>query len=223
MRSEVVTLKVSRGLFKNFTYVGIEKLAGESFLVDPAWDADQIEQALERSRSRCRFILLTHAHPDHVDLADTLATRWGLPVYMSREEIDRYGFRCSNLQPLDESQRLGVGCSAVTPISTPGHTEGSMCFQFEDHLFTGDTLFTEGCGMCEGEGADPMAMYHSLQKLKAVIPPNTRIHPGHSYGLSPGQRFARLLVTNIYLQFDRPDGFVAYRMRKGQAGWANFE
>lgn len=222
MTCEVIILKVSRGLFKNFTYLGVDRVEGESFLVDPAWEADQIEHALRLSRSRCQFILLTHAHPDHVDLADALATRLRVSVYMSRREIERYGFRCRNLKPLDESSRLSIGQSMVTPISTPGHTFGSMCFRFEDHLFTGDTLFAEGCGMCLGEGADPADLFHSIQRLKGLISPETKIFPGHSYGQPPGQTFSRLLDNNIYLQFDNEEGFIAYRMRSGQTGWANF-
>ena len=141
---------------------------------------------------------------------------------MSKQEINRYQFRCSNLTPLDEQDRIPIGSGNVTPILTPGHTCGSMCFLFEGNLFTADTLFAEGCGICFAEGSNPAELFHSIQKLKAMIPPETRILPGHSYGLPPGQPFSRLLNQNIYLQFEKEEDFIAYRMRSGQTGWANF-
>ncbi len=223
MQFEVVTLRVGQGFFKNFSYLGTDRSGQTSFLVDPSWELPKVEAAIRESKTRCAFILLTHAHPDHVDLADELALRHDIPVYMSRREIDQYGFRCRNLHSLDETDRIAIGSGIVTPILTPGHTYGSMCFLFEGNLFTADTLFSEGCGMCLGEGADPAELFRSLQRLKKIIPPETRIFPGHSYGQPPGQSFSRLLAQNIYLQFDQEADFVAYRMRSGQTSWANFK
>lgn len=223
MAFEVVTLRVCQGVFTNYSYLGADAAKGAAFLVDPAWELAKIEDAIRQSATRCECILLTHAHPDHVDLADELAVRHEIPVYMSSQEIEKYQFRCSNLTPLDEQDRIPIGSGNVTPILTPGHTYGSMCFLFEGNLFTADTLFAEGCGMCFGEGSDPAELFHSIQRLKAMIPPETRIFPGHSYGLPPGQPFSRLLTQNIYLQFEKEQDFIAYRMRSGQTGWANFQ
>lgn len=223
MSFEVVTLKVCKGFFINYSYLGVDRAVGASFLVDPAWELSKIEAAIDESATRCEFILLTHAHPDHVDLANELAIRHHIPVYMSKKEIDQYQFQCRNLRPVDEKDRIPIGSGSIAPILTPGHTYGSTCFLFEGNLFTGDTLFAEGCGMCIAEGADPADLFHSLQRLKATIPPETRIFSGHSYGQPPGQVFSRLLTQNIYLQFDKEEDFVAYRMRSGQTGWASFK
>ena len=223
MSFEVVTMRVCKGIYVNYSYLGMDGATGASFLVDPAWELTKVENAIRESGTRCAFMLLTHAHPDHVDLADELATRYEIPVYMSKREIDRYQFRCRNLRALEDKETIAIGSGAITSILTPGHTYGSMCFLFEGNLFTADTLFTEGCGMCIGEGADPADLFHSIQRLKAMIPPETKIFPGHSYGQPPGQAFSRLLNQNIYLQFEKKEDFIAYRMRSGQAGWANFK
>jgi glyoxylase-like metal-dependent hydrolase (beta-lactamase superfamily II) len=96
---------------------------------------------------------------------------------------------------------------------TPGHTAGGVCYLIENNLFSGDTLFAEGCGYCSGRGADPRAMFHSLQLLKRTIAPQTLVFPGHSYGQLPGQTFGSLLKNNIYLAFDDERKFVQFRMR----------
>ena len=62
----------------------------------------------------------------------------------------------------------------------PGHTIGHICFysKKEKIIFTGDTLFSLGCGkIFEGTYAQ---MYDSLKKLK-TLPQNTKIFCGHEY------------------------------------------
>jgi hydroxyacylglutathione hydrolase len=223
MPFEVVILKVCNGFFINYSYLAVDRSIGSSFLVDPAWDLPKIEKAIRESGTRCEFILLTHSHPDHADLANELAIRHNIPVYMSREEIAHYRFQCSNLRPVDEKDRIAIGRESITPVLTPGHTAGSMCFLLDGNLFTGDTLFAEGCGMCIEEGADPVDLFRSIQRLKVMIHAGTRIFPGHSYGQPPGQVFSKLFTHNIYLQFEKVEDFVAYRMRSGQTGWADFK
>ena len=103
----------------------------------------------------------------------------------------------------------------IEPIFTPGHTPGCMCYLIGGNLFTGDVLFTEGCGMCSDLEA-AHAMFASLQDLKTRIKPHTRIFPGHSYGEQPGQTLSQLLKDNIYLQFSNKESFAAFRLRSGQ-------
>ena len=65
----------------------------------------------------------------------------------------------------------------------PGHTSGHICFYFynEESVFTGDTLFSLGCGrVFEGTHLE---MFESLSKL-SQLPLNTKIYCGHEYTLS---------------------------------------
>jgi hydroxyacylglutathione hydrolase len=103
----------------------------------------------------------------------------------------------------------------IRPLSTPGHTPGCICYLIGDNLFTGDVLFYEGCGMCP-DIQSAHAMFWSLQYLKGLLDPRTRVFPGHSYGMPPGQQFAQLLRDNLYLQFSNPESFAAFRLRKLQ-------
>ena len=62
----------------------------------------------------------------------------------------------------------------------PGHTKGHIAFYFKDEkiVFTGDTLFSLGCGKVF-EGTNEQ-MFSSLNKLKN-LPSNTKIFCGHEY------------------------------------------
>jgi glyoxylase-like metal-dependent hydrolase (beta-lactamase superfamily II) len=148
-----------------------------------------------------------------VDLALRMGSRHQVPIWISRQESEYYHFKLPGLAFLPESGFFHAGSFAVRGVLTPGHTAGGICYLIENNLFSGDTLFAEGCGYCSGRGADPRAMFHSPQLLKRTIAPQTLVFPGHSYGQLPGQTFGSLLKNNIYLAFDDERKFVQFRMR----------
>ncbi|HKP98208.1 MAG TPA: MBL fold metallo-hydrolase [Fibrobacteria bacterium] len=210
----VVVMRMSHAWLVNYNYLVVDPITRSAVLVDPAWHEDIIENALAEAQARLCGILLTHSDPDHTHLARPLAARHACPIWMSKAEIQVSGFSDERLVGIDPVP-WEVGAMRVEPISTPGHSAGSTCFQIGDNLFTGDTLFAEGCGLCP----DPEAartMFRSLERLKARLGPAMRIFPGHSYGKPVGQEFAQVLKYNIYLQFDDVEKFVAFRMRKVQ-------
>ncbi|HEX8611504.1 MAG TPA: MBL fold metallo-hydrolase [Telluria sp.] len=211
----VFLIKVARQMMKNNNYLIVDPATHQSVLVDPAWQIDAIHTALANTQSTLRGILLTHAHPDHIDLARPLADFYNCPIWMSRQEIAASGFSARQLIAIDETP-WRVGEMRIEPILTPGHTPGCVCYLIGDHLFTGDVLFAEGCGICNGTDA-AHAMFDSLQRLKFRLRPETRIYPGHTYARPPGQRFADVLSYNMYLHFADKHSFAAFRLRKGQS------
>lgn len=156
-------------------------------------------------------------------MADTLAQRYEIPVFMSKFEIDYYQFRCTNLNSISYPEPFIIQDIHLKPIFTPGHTYGGTSYLIKNNLFCGDTLFIEGCGICSSKGANPYILFDSLQTLKKKISLDTYIYPGHSYGHEPGRTFKFVLENNIYLHFEEKEAFVAYRMRKNQKGLFNFK
>ena len=211
---QVVVLDVRHHAMKNYNYLVVDPSTREAVIVDPAWEIDKIERALADTGAALRGILLTHSHHDHIHLSKPLAEKYDCPIWMSSAEIAASGFHASRLTGI-EANPWNVGTMAIEPIFTPGHTPGSTCYLIGDNLFTGDVLFAEGCGICPDTRA-AYAMFASLERLKTCIPPRTRVFPGHSYGLSPGQPMSRLLRENIYLQFSNRESFAAFRLRSGQ-------
>ena len=85
--------------------------------------------------------------------------------------------------PLKDNQVWKDGIFEFKVIHVPGHTSGHICFHFfnEKTVFTGDTLFSLGCGrIFEGSYED---MFNSLSRLK-VLPPETKVYFGHEYTLN---------------------------------------
>lgn len=183
-------------------------------LVDPAWNYQLINDFLADHQIVLQGVLLTHAHEDHTNLAQEFSSKHDVPVFMSGIEIEDYGFNCLNLNNADHLQEIAIGEFKVIPILTPGHTSGSVCYLIDNHLFSGDTVFIEGVGMCIDKGSDAGRLYDSVQFIKHHIAANTLFWPGHSFGQSPGKSLDFLLANNIYFQFDKREHFVNFRMRK---------
>lgn len=218
---QVIALKVARGSMRNNCYLVADFASGAAIVVDPAWQSDVVEQALGRIGATLRGVLVTHSHPDHIDLAAPLSRRHGCPIWMSAEEIAWSGFDAERVVATGDTP-WRVGSMLIRPILTPGHTPGCVCYWIGDALFTGDVLFAEGCGLCPDVAA-AHAMFWSLERLKAVVTPATRVFPGHTYAKAPGQSFGRILEDNIYLQFPTKEMFAAYRLRGGQDRRKMFE
>ena len=211
----VVMLKMQHQHMRNYNYLVIDPQTRQAVLVDPAWQLEKIEQALDEADANLVGVLLTHSHHDHIHLAKEVAKLNQVPIWMSHQEIEYSNFDAPTLEAIDETP-IFFGDSVVMPIITPGHTPGCACYKIGSNLFTGDVLFAEGCGVCPDEQAAHQ-MYYSLNMLKQRIKPETRIYPGHTYGKLPGQKFASLLKNNIYLQFPDKVSFASFRLRKRQS------
>src|SRR5579859_501020 len=133
---------------KNQCYLAYKD--GMGILIDPAWKYHLIDDFLTENGIVLKAVLLTHSHIDHTNLAQKFARQHQVPVFMSGMEIDTYEFDCLSLTRVDHLQEIKVGDFRITPLLTPGHTAGSVCYLIGRHLFSGDTVFIEGVGICKG-------------------------------------------------------------------------
>lgn len=220
---ELRILKVREASFINYSYMIIDRATRQAAVIDPAWELDTVTSALAESDATLSTILLTHSHFDHVNLVDSLIDLFQPRVYMARQEVDAYAFTCRNLHPVHDLDVIPLGQTSLTCILTPGHTAGGLCFQTDGSLFTGDTVFIEGCGLCSAPGGDPERMYESIQRIKETVDPRVRIYPGHSYGKEVGYTLRYVMDHNLYFQIDSKDSFIRFRMRKHQKRLFDFK
>jgi hydroxyacylglutathione hydrolase len=220
----VIVCKVEKYfLFKNFTYIIFNTKNNIGLIIDPAWNLELIEEKIKENNIQLKGILVTHNHIDHVDLVKNLVEKYDCSVYIGETELNYNKFQTKNLIPIKTESSFSIGDIDITPIFTPGHTQGSVCYLIGDNFFSGDTLFIEGCGVCFDKKDSPSQLYKSMQKIKKTVPTETKIYPGHSYGKQPGIFMKELLQDNIYLNFKKENDFITYRMRKGQKSIFNFK
>lgn len=220
---QIYTIRTKHNEYINYCYVVINRKTLSAFIVDPSWDITPFLNTLETSGGVLKMILLTHSHYDHVNLVDDLVNKYDLPVYISDAECNYYDYNCRNLSRIQDFESLYLDDLRIDCILTPGHTVGSMCFHIKGSLFTGDTIFAEGCGICSLRGGAATAMFDSLKKIRLLIPSTTKIYPGHCFGLPVGQIFEKLLSENIYFLIKNREQFTNFRMRKNQSLFEDFK
>jgi hydroxyacylglutathione hydrolase len=161
----------------NYAYLVIAQ-SGEAAIVD-ASEAPPIQAALAREGVRPRAIWSTHHHWDHVGANELLASTLGLPVVGHASDSGRLP---AMTQGVDSGDVVSVDEVQARCIHIPGHTLGAVAYYIESGderaVFTGDTLFSAGCGrLFEGT---PAQMHASLTRL-LELPGDTRVYCGHEY------------------------------------------
>ena len=163
-------------LTDNYVYIITESKSKITACVDPSV-FDDVENFLDKNNLKLDYILNTHHHNDHVGGNLKLKDKYGCKIIGSMNDQDRIpGIDIK----LKENDSFLIGKSAFKIIDTPGHTNGHICFYFEEDqvLFSGDTLFSLGCGrLFEGSYKD---MVSSLLKIKSLSS-KTKIYCGHEY------------------------------------------
>jgi glyoxylase-like metal-dependent hydrolase (beta-lactamase superfamily II) len=193
----------------NFVYLIGDRATGEAVIVDPAYAVEDLLNVVEAEGMRLSGVLATHYHPDHVggEMAGwgvegiaALLEKVQVPVHLQNEEVPwverTTGVGRSNLVGHDSGDVVRVGSIEVELIHTPGHTPGSQCFLVDGRLVAGDTLFLEGCGRTDLPGADPVAMYDSLNGRLARVSDDAVLYPGHWYSADPSQSMGETRATN---------------------------
>jgi hydroxyacylglutathione hydrolase len=160
----------------NFGLLLHDSVTGETAAVDTP-EAAPILAKLEEKGWRLTHIFTTHHHFDHVEGHEVLKRETGCRIFgAARDEARIPGLDVR----LSESAALKFGRFEVRSLETPGHTSGHLTYYFPEAgaVFTGDTLFSLGCGrLFEGDAA---TMWRSLQKI-AALPSETLIYCGHDY------------------------------------------
>ena len=162
----------------NYSYLIINEKNNTACVIDPS-EADPIIEYLENNKIKLKFILNTHHHYDHVGGNKRLKEKYGASIIGYREDKHRI----PEIDMLVDDQETWIYENFEAKIIyIPGHTLGHICFYFykEESVFTGDTLFSLGCGrIFEGSYSQ---MFDSLMKLKE-LPKSTKVFCGHEYTL----------------------------------------
>ncbi len=190
--------------------------SSECVIIDPGCNSDSEKNRLVKYVNERKLkpvkILLTHGHFDHVMGNAFVVKQWDLKTYVSDDDIEQlkrakeycamYGFDIEE-PPLDtinikDGDKIKFGNTELEVIATPGHTQGGVCFHSatDKVLFSGDTLFAGSIGRTDHPSGNYERLMSSLEKLVSVIPPETRVLPGHG----PETTISEELRSNPFLQ-----------------------
>jgi len=185
---------------------------GETVIIDPGGDEEEILAACRRDNLTVKYIANTHGHPDHVCGNRYLKEKTGAEIVMHAADADFFGqprveqfFSQLGLPPsptpdilVVEGDTLAFGRETLRVIHTPGHTPGGICLYSQPNLFSGDTLFAGGVGRTDFPGGSTQELLHSIKTRLLVLPPDTIVWPGHGYG-GEHSTIAREKTANPFL------------------------
>tara|TARA_Y100000817_G_scaffold235585_1_gene187825 strand:+ start:353 stop:1084 length:732 start_codon:yes stop_codon:yes gene_type:complete len=173
MRVEIIPC-----LQDNYSYLIIDESNKTASVVDPS-EAKPIINFIEKENINLKYILNTHHHYDHIGGNKDLKKKYNSIVIGYKDDASRI----PGIDILLNNNQIWKADNFEAKIMhIPGHTTGHISFHFfkEKLIFTGDTLFSLGCGkIFEGTYQD---MFDSLNQIKK-LPQDTKIYCGHEYTL----------------------------------------
>jgi hydroxyacylglutathione hydrolase len=184
--------------FKNGYLVGCEDTR-QAVLIDPGDEVHEMLTAIEHNQLEMRYILLTHAHLDHVSGVAIARSALDVPVWLHKDDLFLYeavveqarmfGIQADK-QPkpdrfYENGQRMEFGNYEVAVHHTPGHCPGGVCLAVkhrrrqETALFVGDTLFAGSIGRTDLPGGDMGTLMASIRDVLFSFPDETSVYSGH--------------------------------------------
>ncbi|MGE5630352.1 MAG: MBL fold metallo-hydrolase [Caulobacteraceae bacterium] len=181
------------GIYQANCYIVNDEKTEESAVIDPGGEFEEIRKQLEANKLKVKYIILTHAHGDHIGALEELKEYSKAPVCLHKQDLEMLRSSKKNLSSvmgynsvemegdrlLDDGEVLVLGDTKLEIIHTPGHSEGSICVKCENVLFSGDTLFARSIGRTDLEGGSYEAIIESIKSKLLVLAGNTVVYPGH--------------------------------------------
>ena len=213
----ILEVRAEAPFYKNGFVVGCERTR-EGILIDPGDEVDELLGAVRDHDLQIQYILLTHAHIDHITGVGAAKDALDAPVYLHKDDLFLYdavvqqgamlGFKARLQPPVDvfyDMTSIHFGDYEVRLHHTPGHCPGGVCLQIGKKsaagkeagkdLFVGDTLFAGSIGRTDLPGGDYATLMRSITEVLFPLGDAAVVHPGHG----PDTTIGRERATNPFV------------------------
>jgi glyoxylase-like metal-dependent hydrolase (beta-lactamase superfamily II) len=190
--------QIQVGQMAVFAYLIGDPITGDSLVIDPADNVEEIIAEAKNNNLNINYIVNTHGHVDHIggnaDMkkltgAKIIIHDGDAPMLTSTPATMLRMFGAKQSPPADilvkDGDIINTGNVSLKVIHTPGHSPGGMSLYTPGFVFTGDTLFVEAVGRTDLPGGSWQVMYKSIQEKLFILPDETKVMPGHNYGRTP--------------------------------------
>lgn len=181
-------------------YIIWDEATKECAIVDPAaettYEDAQVTQFIDGNKLNVKWILLTHAHVDHIAGLRECCHKYNLSVTMHEEgfkllrQAAAYGsvmgFEVESMDDLptnyiNDGDMLPLGGSKIEARYVPGHCPGSLCYVLADEklVLTGDALFRLSIGRADLPGGNERLLVEKLKSRIMVLDDDYQVLPGH--------------------------------------------
>lgn len=176
-------------------YLLIDEESNDAILIDCSDSDNFYIEEVKNEGVNLKYILLTHGHFDHILGCNAFSKAFGLDIYVGEQDFDQIkyapdmimnigGIKIPEVTSVNKTVKDGdvfkLGKIELKAISTPGHTEGGMCYLSNDgKLFSGDTLFNKSIGRTDFMGGSFAKIKHSVCDKLFKLPEDTIVYTGH--------------------------------------------
>lgn len=196
----IIESKAVPPFYKNGYVINFEN-TNETVLIDPGDEVDELLEYIRLYKLNPIYILLTHAHIDHLFGVPKAKRETGAKVCLhpddiqlynfAKEQADWFGVWIEALPKIDifllDNKDIVIGKNVISVLHTPGHTPGGVCFLIEKNLFCGDTIFEESIGRTDLPGGDYNQLIASIKNKLLILDDDTIIYPGHGLASTIGR------------------------------------
>ena len=176
-------------------YLLIDEESKEAVMIDCSDARKELLEEIKSLGIKLKYILLTHGHFDHILGVSSFEKEFNVDTYMAKEDEEQVqaapgmiqyftGVRPPEFAKISHFVKDGdeffIGKTKIKAISTPGHTQGGMCYLIDNDLFSGDTLFFRSVGRTDFPGGDFDKIKHSVKDVLFKLPDDVVVHPGHN-------------------------------------------
>jgi glyoxylase-like metal-dependent hydrolase (beta-lactamase superfamily II) len=202
MTIEIQTLTL--GPLENKTYLIHDTASKEGVIVDPAIPSKQISTWISQNDISLKYILVTHAHFDHIGGVKWVQnlSKEQIPVALHEKDLQlwnegggakNFGFdfdpgAVPNLM-VEDQQDFQLGNSEFKVLFTPGHSPGHVTYVFMDDksAFCGDLIFFHSVGRTDLEHGCQDDLAASIHQKIFTLPIDTVLYPGHGRPTTVGE------------------------------------
>ncbi len=202
--------RIPLGVYQANCYIVWDEETKKTAIIDPGGDYKVLKQMIEKKDLDIEYVVLTHAHADHIGAVGDLKNDYNVKVLVHDEDYDMLrnkrinhsdvmGNKVIELKAdrkLYDGDEIIIGNTKLNVIHTPGHSKGSICLKADKVLFTGDTLFAGSIGRTDLEGGSYTEIIKSIKNKLTVLPHDTIVYPGHG----PSTTIKEEKESNPFLQ-----------------------
>ncbi len=181
------------GIYGANCYIAGSEESGEAAIIDPGADFNKIDSKLNELGLKPKMIILTHYHGDHIGAVKDFVDKYGLKVYIHKEDAEALKDPAMNFTKsmfgkglslkadveLLDGDEISLSELKFEIIHTPGHTRGGICIKVGNIMMTGDTLFNSSIGRTDFPGGSYEEIINSIKEKIFKYDDDTVIYPGH--------------------------------------------
>ena len=185
----------NKTIFPSNTYIYKNKIDDNCIIIDPGFDAANIDSAIMENKLIPVAIISTHGHFDHIGGVSFLKNKFRIPFYLHVGDLKisqsaNFYLKVAQLNhkietPVpdflfkDEYQQISLKGIDLEIYNLPGHSPGSCIIKIENYLFSGDLLYKNGLGSGSIPKEDRTLLKKSVLHFFTLFSDENIVLPGH--------------------------------------------